>query len=283
MQKLQLSLALVALCLLAVACGDDDPVKPAKFAVVIHVTDPDGNPVEDLRVGLVNDHPFFPDKFGTAKDATEIPHSAAVVIPFRAELVARARITIEDVEGRAIRKLHEMDILPGAHSWIWDGHNDAGDLQPSGRYTAHLVTMELDTGELMFEDRTDMLLSMLDPSRVPVGFTGIDGKLVLRDMKLFPHLYDRPDLTATNENAEPMGEFSPSSMMRISLADTGGGGHMNFMMEIPGATTLNLVWDPRMPVSGNRVDPGEREARLEKIEPDEPPFELRLVYPNPFN
>ena len=287
MQKLQLSLALVALCLLAVACGDDDPVKPAEFAVVIHVTDPDGNPVEDLRVGMVNDHPFFPDKFGTAKAAMEIPYSAAVVIPFRAEVVARARVTIEDIEGRIIRVVQDMDILPGSHTWTWDGRNDAGDLQPSGRYTAHFLAMDLDTGELMFEDRTDMLLSMLDPSRVPVGFTGLDGKLVLRDMKLFPHLYDRPDLTATNENAEPMGEFSPASMMRISLADTGGGGHMNFMMEIAGATTLNLVWDPRMPVSANGPDHGERAtpsvARRDKIEPDEPPFELRLVYPNPFN
>jgi len=201
--------------------------------------------------------------------------------------VARARITIEDIEGRVIRNLHEMDILPGSHTWIWDGRNDAGDLQPSGRYTAHFVTMKLDTGELMFEDRADMLLSMLDPSRVPVGFTGLDGKLVLRDMKLFPQLYDRPDMTATNENAEPIGEFSPASMMRISLADTGGGGHMNFMMEIAGATTLNLVWDPRIPVSANGPYLGEREipsvARLNKIEPDEPPFELRLVYPNPFN
>jgi len=71
MRKLHLSLALVALCLLAVACGDDDPVKPAEFAVVIHVTDPDGNPVEDLRVGMVNDNPFFPDKLTTTTAVME--------------------------------------------------------------------------------------------------------------------------------------------------------------------------------------------------------------------
>jgi len=287
MRKIHLSLALVALCLLVVACSDDDPVKPAEFAVVIHVTDPAGNPVEDLRVGLVNDNPFLPGKFSTTQAAMEIPYSAAVVIPFTAELSARARMTIENIEGGIIRVVQDMAILPGSHTWIWDGRNDAGVLQPSGRYTAHLVTMKLDTGELMFEDRTDMLLAMLDPSRVPVGFTGVDGKLVIRDMKLFPHLYDRPDMTATNENAEPLGEFGPHSMMRISLADTNGGGHMNFRMEVPGATTLNLVWDPRMPVFEGSWDHGVREtpetAGLDKIEPDEPPFELRLVYPNPFN
>jgi len=128
---------------------------------------------------------------------------------------------------------------------------------------------------------------MLDPSRVPVGFTGRDGKLVIKDQKLFPHLYDRPEMTATDENAQPIGMFNPSSMMRISLADTDGGGHMNFMMEIPGSTTLNLVWDPPMTVSDNSPDSGERTtppaARLDKSEPDEPPFELGPVYPNPFN
>jgi hypothetical protein len=285
MRKLHLSLALVALCLLAVACTDDDPVKPAEFAVIIHVTDPAGNPVEDLRVGMVNDNPFLPDGFSGATAAMELPYSAAVVVSFSADVVARARMTIEDIEGRVIRVGFEKDILPGTHSWNWDGRNDAGDLQPSGRYTAHLVTMEFDTGEMMFEDRTDMLLAMLDPSRVPVGFTGLDGKLVIKDMKLFPHLYDRPDMTATNENAEPLGEFSPASLMRISLADTNGGGHMHFMMEIPGATTLNLVWDPRMAVSDWSPDPEERlfpgVALIDTTLPVY--FELRPVYPNPFN
>jgi len=287
MRKFQLSLALAALCLLAVACSDDDPVKPAEFAVVIHVTDPAGDPVEGLRVGLVNDNPFLPDGFSTAGAAMEIPFSAAVVIPFTAELVARARMTVEDIEGRVIRVLHDMAILPGSYTWIWDGRNDAGDLQPSGRYTAHLVAMDPNTGELMCEDRTDMLLAMLDQSRVPAGFTNLLGKLVLKDQKLFPHLYDRPAMTATDENAQPQGVLSPTSLMRISLKDTTGGGHMNFRMEVPGATTLNLIWDPRLAASGGSSDIGERilpgTPRLDKIEPETPAFELGLAFPNPFN
>jgi len=285
MRKLHLSLALVAWCLLAVACSDDDPVKPAEFAVIIQVTDPAGDPVPDLRVGLVNDNPFSPDGFNTAKATMVIPFDAIVVIPFKAVLVARVSLTIEDIEGRVIRVLGEGDILPGSHTWTWNGQDDEGNLQPSGRYTAHFVAMNFDTGELMLEDRTDMLLSMEDQTRVPAGFTGLDGKLVLKDQKLFPHLYDRPDLTATDIRGENLGLFSLTPLMRISLADTAGGGHMNFMMEIPGATTLNLIWDPSLAVSDGISDPGEQIFPGIALIDTNPPtlFELGLAYPNPFN
>ncbi len=285
MRKLHLSLALVAMCLLAVACNDDDPVKPAEFAVIIQVTDPAGDPVEGLRVGLVNDHDYFQDGFINAKVPEGIPFSAAVEIPFTAKLFARARMTIEDIEGRLVRVVQEMDILSGSHSWRWDGRNDAGDLQPSGRYTAHLVTNDLDTGKILFEDETDMFLSMVDFSRVPAGFTGRDGKLVLKDRKLFPHLYDRSDLTATGVNGDSLGTFSLTPIMHISLADTGGGGHMDFMMEIPGSTTLNLVWNPRLAVSDGSPDPVEGAfPGVALIDTTQPVFfKLGLARPNPFN
>jgi hypothetical protein len=276
MRKLRLSLALVALCLLAVACGDDDPVKPEVFAVTVHVTDLAGDPVEGLRVGLVNDHAFFPDGVSKAR--------ASVVVPFRVDVEAQARLTIEDIEGQALKGL-DYTARVGSHSWMWNGMDDADVPQPSGRYTAHIVLTNVDTGLWMFEDRTDMLLSNLDPSRVPAGYTDQDGKLVLKDKKLFPHLYDRPDMTATNENAEAIGEFNLTPQMRISLADTSGGGHMNFMMVIPGATTLNLVWDPSLAVSDESTDPGEPIFPGVALTDTTPPpsFELGLVYPNPFN
>jgi len=177
MRKLHLSLALVALCLLAVACGDDDPVKPEEFSVTIQVTDPAGDPVEGLRVGLVNDHAFIPD--GVSKART------SAVVPFQAAVEAQARLTIEDIEGQVVQSL-DYTARVGSHSWMWNGMDDAEVHQPSGRYTAHIVLANVDTGLWMFEDRTDMLLSMLDPSRVPVGFTDQNGKLVLKDKKLFP-------------------------------------------------------------------------------------------------
>lgn len=285
MRKLHLSLALVTLCLLAVACGDDDPVKPAEFAVIIHVIDPAGDPVEGLRVGLVNDHDYFQDGFSKARAGLRIPFDAKVIIPFEALVVARVRLTIEDIEGRVIRVIHEMDILSESYSWPWNGQDDAGVLQPSGRYTAHFVAMDLETGELLFEDRVDMLLSMIDSSRVPAGFTGMDGKLVLKDQKLFPHLYDRPDLVATGVRGEYLGMFSLTSLMRISLTDTAVGANMEFRMEVPGKVTLDLVWDPPLAVSDRSPDSGEQIFPGFAKTDTTPPvfFELGLAYPNPFN
>lgn len=277
MRKLHLSLALAALCLLMVACNDDDPVKPEEFAVVIQVTDLAGDPVEGLRVGLVNDHAFFQDGGRAAK--------ALVRIPFRTALEIRARWTIEDIEGTVIKVMSDSDLMIGTHRMTWDGKNQAGVHQPSGRYMAHLLGINPYTGQWVFEDRVDMLLSMLDSSRVPAGFTDKDGKLVLKDRKLFPHLYDRPDMTVTNENGEPLGLFNLTPLMRISLADTSGGGHMDFKMDVPGATTLDLVWDPQLAVSDGSPDPEERIFPGVALIDTTPPtlFKLGPAYPNPFN
>ena len=276
MRKLHLSLTLVAMCLLAVACSDDDPVKPAPFAVTIQVTDPAGDPVEGLRVGLVNDHAFFPDGVTAAK--------ASVVIPFRVDVEVQVRLTIEDIEGQVVKGLDYLARV-GSHSWMWNGMDDADVHQPSGRYTAHIVMTNVDTGLLMFEDRTDMLLSMPDPSLVPAGYTDQYGKLVLKEKKLFPHLYDRPDMTATNENAEAIGTFNLTPRMRISLADTSGGGHMDFMMDVPGATTLEVIWDPSLAVLDGSPDPGEPifPGVVLGDTTNQEFSELGLAYPNPFN
>jgi len=277
MRKLHLSLALAVLCFLAVACGDDDPVKPEAFAVTIQVNDPAGEPVEGLWVGLVNDHAFFQDGGRTAK--------ASVHIPFRNALEIRAKWTIEDIEGTVIQVMIDDYVLPGEHRMTWDGKNRMGVHQPSGRYTAHLLATNPYTGQWVFEDRVDMLLSMLDLSKVPAGFTDKDGKLVLRDRKLFPHLYDRPDMTATDEIGESLGQFNLTALMRISLADTSGGGNMGFKMDVPGATTLNLTWDPELAISDGNPDPAERIFPGVALIDTTPPalFELGPAYPNPFN
>ncbi len=214
MRKPHLSLALAALCLLAVACSDDDPVKPEDFAVVIQVNDPAGNPVEGLRVGLANDHAYFQDGFSAAK--------AMVKIPFRTTMDVGIRLTIEDIEGEVIRVVDEGDISAGSHLRGWDGKNNAGVHQPSGRFTAHLVATNVETGYGVFEGRVDMLLSVRE--YIPNGYTDQDGRLVLKDRRLFPHLYDRSDLVATNENGESLGLFNLIPLMRISLIDTAGDG-----------------------------------------------------------
>ncbi|MEN8005887.1 MAG: FlgD immunoglobulin-like domain containing protein [Candidatus Krumholzibacteriota bacterium] len=270
-----LLLALAALCFCVGACSDDDPARPGEFAVTIKVADAAGDPVEGLRVGLVNDTSFLPDGARAAKAATSIRFQMAVS--------ARLLFTIEDIEGREIRILVDEDLNAGTYTLMWDGVDNEGVHQPSGRYTAHMAATELDTGDLMFEDRTDMLLAMLDMSRVPAGYTDGNGKLVLKDKKLFPHLYDLPDMQATNENGEPIGLINLTPLMRISLKDEVGGGYMNFKEEIIAGTVLNVVWDPRLTTGTEFQATDIGEPDYVGPPPPEGKFELSGVYPNPFN
>jgi len=277
LRKKYLFLALAALCLGVGACTDEDPVKPAEFAVTIQVTDTAGDPVDGLRVGLVNDNPYLPNAKMSGKAATKIQ--------FKVPVTSRVRLTIEDIEGREIRILTDDELSAGYHQVVWNGLGSADVHQPSGRYTVHMVAMELGTNRWLFEDRTDMLLAMLDMSRVPAGYTDANGRLVLKDKKLFPHLYDLPDMSATDENGQIMGKLSLTPLMRISLADENGGGSMWFKEDMIEGTVLKLVWNPRAATALQPTDQGvgTAGADLTGPPPGEIVFELDLVYSNPFN
>lgn len=273
MRKLTTVIALTALCLCLGACEDDDPVNPTEFAVTIQVKDTAGNPVEGLRVGLLNDTPYLP---GAAK--------AAVAMNFVVPVPATVRFDIRDIEGREIAVLVNDELAAGVHQIIWNGKNFQQEHQPSGRYTAHMVARQLGTNNLLFEDSTDMLMSLLDTSRVPQGYTDDEGRLVLKDRKLFPHLYDRPPMEATKENGELMGKIVLTPTMRVSLGSETGGQGMRFKEEIIDGTVLELVWDPVVSTGRPALDTGDVTFGAAVIDLTPPPvFSLGPVYPNPFN
>ncbi len=273
MRKLGLFVALAAVCLGVGACDEENPVKPPEFGVTIQVKTPAGDPVEGLRVGLVNDTPYFQDGKDTKK--------AAVLIQFQMATPAGARISIEDIEGREIRLLVDGLLAAGRHQVVWNGTDFDGVHQPSGRYSVHLVVREQGTDRLLYEGRKDMLLAMLDSSRVPAGYTDVDGKLVLKNKKLFPHLYDRPDMTATDETGRTIGTLTLTPTMRVSLVDTLAGRSMGFKEDILAGTVLDLVWDPPI-LKAEASAPARGVSAGQK---DMPPVEFRLesVFPNPFN
>ena len=276
MRKLTLVTILAGLCLCLGACNDDDPVKPAEFTVTIEVKDTAGNPVEGLRVGLLNDTPYLPGSQGAAK--------AAVAIQFIVAQEARVRFDIRDIEGNEIAVLVDDTLRAGWHRIMWNGNNSAEEHQPSGRYTAHMVARQLGTNNLLFEDSTDMLMSLLDTSRVPQGYTDSAGRLILKDRKLFPHLYDRPPMEATDENAQIMGKIVLTPTMRISLGNEAGDRGMRFKEEIIAGTVLKLVWDPALASAAPAAVGGGHPVTLETVSQIPPPvFELGPVYPNPFN
>jgi len=269
-----LILTLAALCVGAASCSDDDPVKPQGFAVTINVVDTTGNPVEGLRVLLLNDTPYMQDGFMGSK--------AVTVMRFDVPQEAKVRFTIEDVEGREIRTLLNDELVAGSHAVVWNGLDSAGVHQHSGRYTAHMVATQLGTGTWMFEDRTDMLLAILDADRDPAGYTDAQGRLVLTDKTRFPHLYDLPDMTATDENGQPMGKITLTPLMRISIGDESGRLGMHFKKEIIEGTVLNLVWAPTLPEPAPEI--GFTPALIDTTNPElQAGFKLYPVSPNPFN
>jgi hypothetical protein len=235
-------------------------VKPAEFAVTIEVKDTAGNPVEGLRVGLLNDMHFLPGSQGAAK--------AAVAMQFMVAQEARVRYDIRDIEGNEIAVLVDGTLMAGSHRIMWNGRNSQDEYQPSGRYTAHMVAWQLGTDVLLFEDSTDMLMSLLDTSRVPQGYTDRLGRLILKDRKLFPHLYDRPAMEATDENGQIMGKIVLTPTMMISLGNEAGDQGMRFKEEIIAGTVLKLFWDPALAssapaaVGGNIPSPSKRSARF---------------------
>ena len=273
MRQLGLFLVMVGMCLGVGACDEENPVKPEIFGVTIQVKTPAGEPVQGLRVGMVNDTPYFQD----GKDAARV----GVVISFVMATPAQARLSVENIEGREIRLLID-DLLPaGEFQVVWNG-TDFDDVHlPSGRYTVHLVVTQEGTGLLLYESRTDMLMAMLDSSRVPTGYTDAEGKLVLKDKKLFPHLYDLPDMTATDETGEIIGTLTLTATMRISLTDTLANRSMGFNEEIQADTVVQLVWDPPPPKAEEVVVTGGIPVGPKDLPPVE--FNLRLVRPNPFN
>jgi hypothetical protein len=272
-RKLTLVLTLAAIAMGLGACSDDDPVKPAEFSVTIQVKDPAGNPVEGLRVGLLNDTPYLP---GAAK--------AAVAIQFLVSERALVRFDIRDIEGNEIRVLMNDTLMVGTHQVMWNGLNFEQEHQPSGRYTAHMTARQLGTNILLFEDSTDMLMSLLDTSRAPQGYTDSVGRLVLKDKKLFPHLYDLPDMVGTDENSLFIGKIVLTPTMRISLGNEAGNQGMRFKEEIVEGTVLDLVWDPMKAAGTIAAEEGKsiiEPAAADMIPP--PVFSLGPVYPNPFN
>lgn len=55
-------------------------------------------------------------------------------IPSRSGADSHVRIRIFDALGRVVRTLANRDFMPGTHSLVWDGRDDAGIALPSGTY-----------------------------------------------------------------------------------------------------------------------------------------------------
>ena len=68
------------------------------------------------------------------------PFSARSTVRFTLASATRARLTVYDVSGRAVRRLMDHAVTPGAYSAEWDGHDASGASVPGGVYFLRLET-----------------------------------------------------------------------------------------------------------------------------------------------
>ncbi len=272
--KVILLLVFVLGLVLTAACGDDDSVTPGGFRFTIKVVDPMGDPVEGLDLSLAPDVPFY-------QDAAKDPDSrASVAIPFILQQDSNIRLSIEDVAGDEVRLLRELPLSAGSHRWIWDGLDDAEERLSSGFYTAHLVARHPSTDDVLYDGRVNMLMAILDAARYSAGTTGANGRIVLDDKRLFPFLFDAPDMQAGDENGEQIGIIQFTTSMRFQLFDLTNGGSMRFFHDVDGSGSVEIEWDVQKSLSGPS-DPVQEKDN--KDDPLPPPTQLGQPYPNPFN
>ena len=104
----------------------------------------------DLAHGLFVDIGWFRDAVDVAPDEVAASRSIAMEAPvpnpatsstsvaFRIGTADRVQLTITDVSGRTIRRLHDGAMSAGRHVQNWDGRTDRGGLAPAGVYFIRL-------------------------------------------------------------------------------------------------------------------------------------------------
>jgi hypothetical protein len=264
---------LTALAICA-ACSDDG-VSPGHFRVTIEVTDPQGDPVAGLELAVVPDTPFYQD--GKAAGAR-----AAVTIPFSVAQASDIRLAVEDIEGTEVCLLDETTVPAGLHQRTWIGRDEGGVHQPSGVYAVTLLVRPEGSDVVVLDDRRYMLMALIDPGHLSVGTTDAAGRIVLDDRRLFPHLFDPPDIPATDETGQQVGTIEITSLVRFYLLDPAGGGRMRFDRTVDGSATFDFVWDVEKSAAG---EPARRTGGSPVPAQEPPPLEneLGMPFPCPFN
>jgi hypothetical protein len=266
-------LVLMMILLLLPACGDDTTT-PEGFRLTITVTDTSGDPLPGWDLALAPDTPYYQDGLAAAGGRP------SVSIPFIVDLDCRVRIVIEDIEGATVRVLLDETTPSGWHHVIWDGHDEQGLRQSSGVYTARMAAYAPDDGHIFYENTRPMLLAILDLEGYSAGTTDDQGRMVITDKRLFPFLYNQPDIPAVDENADPIGVIQFTPTMRFILGDISSGRGMHIDQDVTGSANLTFTYDP----AAAKVLPAESARPDTPVAPSGEKINLLgQPYPCPFN
>jgi hypothetical protein len=66
------------------------------------------------------------------------PFNPQTEVRFTLPRGGRAVVSVYDIRGRLVRRLHEGELAAGEHTAVWDGRDRQGRQQPSGVYVARL-------------------------------------------------------------------------------------------------------------------------------------------------
>lgn len=268
--------ALALGAVLITACSDHPFAPTTPFEVTVRVVDLAGDPVPGLDLMLVMDSPYYQDGLAAKK--------ASVNVRFAVPYESHVTVAIEDAARREVRKLVDSILVAGVHEATWNGRDGDGAACYSGLYYARLIGRN-PAGAVVHDERRPMVLALLDFSQATIGTTDGDGRIVLRDRRLFPALYGNVAMQAFDEDANPRGDFLLTHMTRFYLRDPAGGGAMRFDREVTDTgQTIVLTWPT---VAAAAVAPGSpatvRPFALADEAGSKIDFSLSPPYPNPFN
>ncbi len=106
----------------------------------------------DLAHGLFVDIGWFrdatdagPDEIAASRAITmeapvPNPATSSTSVAFRIGTAGRVKLTITDVSGHTVRRLHDGFLTAGGHQHNWDGRTERGGMAPAGVYFIRLQT-----------------------------------------------------------------------------------------------------------------------------------------------
>jgi hypothetical protein len=246
LQRVSLVSVILTALLLAPGCSDDDdPTTPESFQVTIVVTDDAGNPLEGLDLSMVPESPYYQDgkRIPTsvlAPDRSRMsafpnPFNSVVKVAYELEFAGHLHLGIDDIEGNEIRALIDQPVLASIESVLWGGLDDQDQSMPPGIYTAHLVLRSETDNSVIFESSQDLLMANWGAERGIIATTDDEGKIVLKDRRLFPYLYDLEPFMALDENSDPVGTIRLTPDTRFYFYDRRQSRVWRFNREITGS------------------------------------------------
>lgn len=192
-------------------------------------------------------------------------------------------VTVEDVAGATVRTLFEGARPAGPCTLVWNGRDEADIHQMSGLYRAKLVARN-SAGQVIYDSLQPMFMALMDFDQAKAGVTDDEGRIVVHDRRLFPHLYGDVPMQAVDENGDLAGLFPLTSLTRFYLRDPRYGHVERFDREVEGSgQVVVLPWQGVDGAGRSTNPPGVPGPAVPLNDPEDGPFELRRPYPNPFN